>query len=83
LSKEDSTRDLAGLLGSLAGIAAGAGLVLDDYKDLGKDGSERDPPMPHHYMWGIIALLGGLAGTCLFGISLLKAVKFNQSKNKK
>ena len=66
--------DLVGLAGSIAAMALGGALMIDDYKDIGKDGSERDPPIPHHYMYGIITLLGGVAGTCLFGLKTLKKV---------
>jgi hypothetical protein len=67
-----ANQEAAGLALSLAAVAAGAALMLDDYKDFGKDGSERDPPMPHHWLLGALTLLGGVAGACASGAALLK-----------
>jgi hypothetical protein len=62
----------AGLVASLCAIVAGAALLLDDAKDFGKDGTERDPPMPHHWIYGTLILIGGVAGACSSGWALLK-----------
>jgi hypothetical protein len=64
--------ETTGLAISLGAIVTGAVLMLDDYKDFGKDGSERRPAMPHHWLWGVLTLIGGVAGTCASGIALLK-----------
>lgn len=64
--------EAVGLAASLGAIAAGAVLLLDDYKDFGKDGSERNPAMPHHWQWGALTLIGGVAGACTSGLALLK-----------
>jgi hypothetical protein len=66
------TGELAGLAASIGTMALGAALIFDDVRDFGLDGSERDPPVPHHYIYGILMLLGGVAGTCYSGLSLLK-----------
>jgi hypothetical protein len=67
-----ANQEAAALALSLAAVAAGAALMLDDYKDFGKDGSERDPPMPHHWLWGALTLIGGVAGACASGAALLR-----------
>jgi hypothetical protein len=64
--------EVAGLIASLGAIAAGAAMLLDDAKDFGKDGTERDPPMPHHWLWGALTLIGGVAGACTSSLTLLK-----------
>jgi H+/Cl- antiporter ClcA len=66
--------ELTGLAASLGAMATGAALMVDDYADFGKDGTERDPPIPHHYMYGAIMLLGGLFGVCMSGLAFLKKV---------
>ena len=73
-----SNPEVAGLAASIGAIALGATLVLDDYADLGKLGDERDPPMPHHYQYGLIILLGGVFGTCMSGLALLKRLANNK-----
>jgi hypothetical protein len=64
--------ELAGLVVSLGTIATGAALLLDDAKDFGKDGSERNPPMPHHWLIGALTLIGGVVGACTSGLAMLK-----------
>lgn len=64
--------EVAGLVASLGAIAAGAALMLDDAKDFGKDGTDRDPPMPHHWLVGALTLIGGVAGACTSSLALLK-----------
>ncbi|MCR6691534.1 MAG: hypothetical protein MRT15_04015 [archaeon YNP-LCB-003-016] len=71
----NSSGEIAGLIGSIIAIATGAGLMLDDYKDFGLDGTERDPPMPHHWLLGSIVLIGGVMGACASGLSILKKLK--------
>lgn len=60
--------EVAGLAASVGTIALGVALALDDAKDFGKLGDERDPPVPHHWEYGILMLLGGIAG---LGLSIL------------
>jgi hypothetical protein len=64
--------EAAGLLASIGTILGGAVLLLDDVKDFGKIGTERNPPMPHHYMYGALMVIGGVAGICASGLALLK-----------
>jgi hypothetical protein len=64
--------EIAGLIGSIGAMALGAALLVDDYRDFGLDGTERDPPMPHHWLWGALVLVGGVAGACASGLALLK-----------
>lgn len=57
-----SSEDIASVAAGLAAAVLGAVLMLDDYKDFEKLGVERDPPLPHHGMLGVLMLIGGLAG---------------------
>jgi hypothetical protein len=70
--------EFTGLIASLGAIAAGATMLLDDAKDFGKDGTERDPPMPHHWLWGALTLIGGVVGACTSGLALLKKLPVNR-----
>jgi len=70
--------EVAGLMSSIGAILLGGILLLDDYKDFGKDGSERDPAMPHHWLWGALTLIGGVAGACTSGLALLKKMPIPQ-----
>jgi hypothetical protein len=74
LSNVAQNSELAGLVASLGAIAAGSAMLLDDAKDFGKDGSERSPAMPHHWLVGALTLIGGVAGACTAGLALLKKV---------
>jgi len=58
--------NLAGLAGSLMSLFAGVAFLLDDAQDFGKMGDDRG--YPHHWLIGVLAMLGGLAG---LGFSLL------------
>jgi hypothetical protein len=68
--------EAVGLASSVAAIAAGAGLMLDDYRDFGEpmcEGCEAmDSPHPHHWLLGALAFLGGVAGVCASGLAILK-----------
>ncbi|MGC8937223.1 MAG: hypothetical protein ACP5KV_07695 [Candidatus Methanomethylicaceae archaeon] len=64
--------ELAGLAAGIGTMAIGAALMFDDVKDFGLDGSERDPPMPHHWLIGALILASGVAGTCMLGIDFLR-----------
>lgn len=61
------------LVSSLGAFFGGALLLLDDYKDFGKMGDERDPPVPHHWLWGVLAMVGGVAGINLSLLNLLSS----------
>jgi len=41
------------LVGGAAGIVSGVVLLFDDVRDFG------DLSRPHHYMWGILLIIGG------------------------
>lgn len=56
------------LAASGATFLAGIGLLMDDAHDFGKMGTERDPPMPHHWLYGCLLILMSAAG---LGFSLL------------
>jgi len=57
------------LAGSAVALAAGIGLLVDDAHDFGKLGEEPDHPSPfHHWLWGVLLMLGGVAG---LGFALL------------
>jgi hypothetical protein len=49
--------------------------MIDDIRDLGKLGSERNPPMPHHWLYGLIAFMGGAVAMGLGGLMLLQELK--------
>jgi hypothetical protein len=74
--------EVAGLLASIGTILGGAALLLDDVKDFGKIGTERNPPMPHHYIYGALMILGGVAGACFSGLSLLRRLPPPNPKKK-
>ncbi len=71
--------EVAGLIASIGAITLGASLMLDDYRDFGKLGNERTPPVPHHEIYGILIFVGGIAGACTSGLALLK--KLPKPKN--
>jgi hypothetical protein len=75
--------EVAGLLASLGTIFGGAALLLDDVKDFGKIGTERNPPVPHHYMYGALMIISGVAGTCASGLALLKKLPKPKTVEKK
>ena len=79
-SDGQETLDAVGLAASIGTIALGTGLLLDDYKDIGLLGNERDPPMPHHYQYGLILIVAGVAGACYTGLSLLKHLAEKNTK---
>jgi len=62
-------------------IALGAVLLLDDYKDFGLSGAERSPPVPHHWLYGVLIIAGGVALICWCAACWLK--RLSQSKNNK
>jgi hypothetical protein len=66
------TPEVAGLAVSIGAIALGASLMIDDYRDFGKLGTERNPPVPHHEIYGILVFMGGVTGACASGLALLK-----------
>jgi len=59
------------LAASSATVLTGIALLLDDAKDFGKLGAERDPPVPHHWIYGCLLLFAGVAGLGLSVLSLL------------
>lgn len=56
---------------SLASFFGGVALLLDDVKDFGKFGEERNPPIPHHWIYGVILMCGGLVG---LGLSMMNLI---------
>jgi len=64
------------ILGSISAIALGSGLLIDDYKDFGKLGDERNPPVPHHYIWGLVSLIAGVTGAGLTALDILRELGF-------
>jgi len=56
------------LAASGAAFLAGIGLLLDDAHDFGKLDTPNHPSPLHHWIWGILLMLGGAAG---LGASLL------------
>ena len=78
---EDVSRLLDGITSPEASVLASSGafftgvaLLLDDAKDFGKLGDERDPPLPHHWLVGALVMIGGAAG---MGFSLLRLMQEN------
>lgn len=79
---EDPTADLIKafsessltLAPSLAAFLGGAGLLLDDAHDFGKLDSPDHPSPLHHWMWGALLMIGGVAG---LGVSLLELLAAN------
>jgi len=61
-------------------MALGAALLLDDAGDFAKDGSERDPPGPHHWLAGVILMGAGMAAACASGLKLLAELKQKRDK---
>ena len=72
--------ELGGLAGGMGAFILGAALLVDDYNDFGKDGSERDPPSPHHWLAGAIIMMAGVAATCASGLKLLAELKQKRDK---
>jgi NhaP-type Na+/H+ or K+/H+ antiporter len=72
MAKEDGVANLIpGILASTAAFIAGTCLLLDDALDLG-DFSRPDHPDPyHHWIWGAILLLVGVAGIGSSAMALL------------
>lgn len=64
--------ELLGLIVSIGVTVFGVCLILDDVKDYGLFGVERNPPVPHHWIYGVLLMAGGIAGICYFGTILLK-----------
>jgi hypothetical protein len=56
---------------SLAAFITGTALLLDDARDFGKLGNERNPPLPHHYLYGLVLMFGGMFG---IGLSLMSLI---------
>ena len=55
------------LVGGAAGLVSGVVLLFDDVRDFG------DLSRPHHYMWGILLIIGGaIALTVGFSNVILK-----------
>jgi hypothetical protein len=55
------------LVGGAAGLVSGVALLFDDVRDFG------DLSRPHHYMWGILLIVGGaIALTVGFANVILK-----------
>ena len=55
------------LVGGAAGLVSGVTLLFDDVRDFG------DLSRPHHYMWGILLIIGGaIALTVGFANVILK-----------
>ena len=55
------------LVGGAAGLVSGVVLLFDDVRDFG------DLSRPHHYMWGILLIVGGaIALTVGFANVILK-----------
>jgi len=74
------------LVGSIGALGAGVAMLLDDYLDIGKSGGERNPPMPHHWLYGVIALIAGVTGVGLTILDIdleLRKIKATDSKSKK
>lgn len=63
---------MSGVLISGGAFFTGVALLLDDAKDFGKMGDERDPPLPHHWLYGALMMIGGTAG---MGFSLLRLLQ--------
>lgn len=62
------------LVPSLAAFAGGIGMILDDYKDFAKFDSLDHPSPFHHWLWGALLMIGGVAG---LGVSLLNLLATN------
>jgi hypothetical protein len=59
------------LAGGAVATVAGLALMADDVNDLGKTGLERDPPVPHHYLWGFLLTLVGVGALGVGALALL------------
>lgn len=66
------TDRLPAFAAGVGALIAGVAMLMDDFKDIGKTGAERNPPVPHHWMYGIIAIVGGVAGVGLTVLDLHK-----------
>lgn len=70
----------SGMMASAASFLAGVGLLVDDAKDFGEIvsiWSPKDmplPPHPHHWLIGVIAMMGGIAG---IGFNLLRLLSMS------
>ena len=70
----------AGLLASGGAFFTGVALLLDDAKDFGKLGDEKDQTnrpianVPHHWLYGVLVMMGGAAG---MGFSILRLMQEN------
>lgn len=63
--------NLVGLAGSLTAFAAGAALLLDDATDLGKFDTPDHPSPFHHWIYGALLMVGGVAGMGVTTLNLL------------
>jgi len=45
-------------------------IILDDYKDIPKVGGERFPPIPHHWLYGVLLFLASIGGVGLMAFDL-------------
>jgi NhaP-type Na+/H+ or K+/H+ antiporter len=71
MAEEEVANLIPGVVASTVAFIAGACLLLDDAKDLG-DFSRPDHPDPyHHWIWGAILLLAGVAGIGSSAMALL------------
>ena len=79
---EDPAANLMKLIGemspsvgaSLAAFFGGAGLLLDDAHDFAKFDTPDHPNPLHHWLWGVLLMLGGVAG---LGVSILNLLASN------
>jgi hypothetical protein len=59
-------------------MVVGAALAVEDYRDFEKivcDGCSFSPhPHPHHGFLGLLLFAGGLAGTAIYSLRILKSV---------
>ena len=63
------------LAAGLGVFATGAALLIDDYKDFGLDGTERDPPYPHHWLVGAILMIAGIGLTGASAVQILSKIQ--------
>ncbi len=70
--KLNNEQRLALALTSIGSIIAGAWMLIDDAKDLGKFSTPDHPSPIHHWQWGILALIIGVGASGILALDLIR-----------